>query len=273
MIIRAVVVPNDLAQTIPGTIVELRALGIDVRTFGRSQGARDVLAALNLDSEGLVYITDTASEKALESRLGVHVLVHSGDEASTRRALSRLIPEAVWTHLSESTVLSDYWSVTVGRFQLPTGEVIHRNLIRHRRTAIIACLNDRNQVLLTRQYRAPFDEVMWELPGGDMEPGETPEQAAARECEEETGFRPTVVRHILTSRASPGESDAEHFICVGEGVTPGRSNLSKDELIHHYWVDLADAMQLVRSHMIRHPGALLALLYLASERPEFGAPA
>lgn len=53
-------------------------------------------------------------------------------------------------------------------------------------------------VLMTRQYRFLIDGMSWEIPGGKVEPGETPEQAAARECLEETGvrcrnFKPLVV--------------------------------------------------------------------------------
>jgi 8-oxo-dGTP pyrophosphatase MutT (NUDIX family) len=44
-------------------------------------------------------------------------------------------------------------------------------------------------ILMTRQYRFLIDGMSWEIPGGRVDPGETPEQAAARECLEETGVR------------------------------------------------------------------------------------
>jgi 8-oxo-dGTP pyrophosphatase MutT (NUDIX family) len=54
------------------------------------------------------------------------------------------------------------------------------------RAGIIA-LND-GAVLLTRQYRFLIDAYSWEIPGGRVDPGETPHAAAARECLEETGI-------------------------------------------------------------------------------------
>lgn len=44
-------------------------------------------------------------------------------------------------------------------------------------------------VLLTRQYRFLIDDFTWEIPGGRVDKGESPEQAATRECIEETGVR------------------------------------------------------------------------------------
>lgn len=52
----------------------------------------------------------------------------------------------------------------------------------------IIALNDQNEILLTKQCMASTNEHAWRLPMGDIEEGETPEQAAQRELREETGF-------------------------------------------------------------------------------------
>jgi ADP-ribose pyrophosphatase len=55
------------------------------------------------------------------------------------------------------------------------------------RAGIVAL--QRGRVLLTRQYRYLIDGYSWEIPGGKVDKGETPETAAVRECIEETGVR------------------------------------------------------------------------------------
>jgi len=201
-----------------------------------------VLDRLGLPAEAVAYVDDIPEYVAAATALGI-------------RAIMALLDEPRWQPLGETPVLGGYWQVTEGRFRLPGGSEITRRLIHNRHPAMVLCLNDQRQVLLIRQYRAPFNEVMWELPGGDRDEGESIEEAAARECEEETGYRPLAVKHVLTSRASPGESDAEFYICIAQGVTPGRLTLGTDEQIRHYWVDLSTALDLARQGFIRHPGA------------------
>ncbi|HEY9012262.1 MAG TPA: NUDIX domain-containing protein [Devosia sp.] len=53
--------------------------------------------------------------------------------------------------------------------------------------AASVALIDRDKVLLIQRNRKPYFG-MWSLPGGRLEPGETPEQAAQREVMEETGL-------------------------------------------------------------------------------------
>jgi 8-oxo-dGTP pyrophosphatase MutT (NUDIX family) len=169
-----------------------------------------------------------------------------------------------WEPLGERVLLDGYFKVVDARFRLPDGTEISRWLLRQRRPALVLCCNERGDVLLTRQYRAPFDEVEWEIPGGDVEPGEDVVAAAAREFEEETGYKPEQVEHVLTSRASPGESDAEWYICIARGTVPGQIQLAPDEQITHAWVPLEQALAMAQQKVIRHAGALIALLYASA---------
>ena len=64
--------------------------------------------------------------------------------------------------------------------------------------AASVALIDRDKVLLIQRARKPYFG-MWSLPGGRLEPGETPEQAAERELKEEAGYgarKLTVLRSI-----------------------------------------------------------------------------
>lgn len=53
------------------------------------------------------------------------------------------------------------------------------------RAGVVVVRND--GILLTKQYRFLIDAMSWEIPGGKIDPGESPADAAVRECREETG--------------------------------------------------------------------------------------
>jgi ADP-ribose pyrophosphatase len=86
------------------------------------------------------------------------------------------------------------------------GDRIHdREVVRHPGAVAIVPLLD-GKVLLVRQYRAPIDKEIWELPAGTIEPGEEPLECAKRELEEETGYRAREWRKWRSSTPPPGSA-------------------------------------------------------------------
>ena len=63
-----------------------------------------------------------------------------------------------------------------------------------------AVIRDGDRVLLARRPEGKAQAGLWEFPGGKIEPGETPEEALARECREELALeieRPSVLRSVV----------------------------------------------------------------------------
>lgn len=85
---------------------------------------------------------------------------------------------------------------------------------------ILAVLN-REEVLLVEQYRAAIDDNTLELPAGLIEKTETPEQAAIRECREETGYEPKNMKLLYQGKLDPGRLNNTQYIYYS------------DELIHN----------------------------------------
>src|SRR5262245_34492070 len=79
---------------------------------------------------------------------------------------------------------SRVFSIEEERRRYPDGSEHDVTIIRHRPSVILIPFDDDGHVVLVRQYRAPLDRLTWEVPAGNVEPGETPEAAAAREAEE-----------------------------------------------------------------------------------------
>lgn len=75
--------------------------------------------------------------------------------------------------------------------------------------AAVIALTPENQVVIARQFRCGPEEIMDELPGGMVDPGETPEQAAMREFAEEVGYTSDEFEY-LGSICPDGWSNTRH---------------------------------------------------------------
>jgi 8-oxo-dGTP pyrophosphatase MutT (NUDIX family) len=67
----------------------------------------------------------------------------------------------------------------------------------------IAAITPQYEILLVRQYRFGSQDYHWELPGGLVDPGELPEQAAKRELQEETGWKADNWQQLGSNPANP----------------------------------------------------------------------
>lgn len=68
----------------------------------------------------------------------------------------------------------------------------------------VAAFTEDNRMILTKQYRHPFRKIIHDISAGGMEGDETPEQAALRELEEETGYTAEELRWIGRFSWAPG---------------------------------------------------------------------
>ena len=101
------------------------------------------------------------------------------------------------------------FSVEVERMRFPNGTEHEVAIVRHPPSVVLIPMKDRDHVILIRQYRPALGRELWELPAGSLDPGETPEAAAARECEEEIGLVPERVERIRGLFPTPGFCDEE----------------------------------------------------------------
>ncbi|MFE0423917.1 NUDIX hydrolase, partial [Streptomyces sp. NPDC058953] len=125
-----------------------------------------------------------------------------------------------WTNLNEQTVYDNRWfRVNLADVRLPDGRHLDHFLIRLRAVAVATAVNEDNEVLMLWRHRFITDSWGWELAAGVVEDGEDIEAAAAREMEEETGWRPGPLRHLLTVEPANGLIDARHHLYWAEDAT------------------------------------------------------
>ena len=99
------------------------------------------------------------------------------------------------------------FSVEVGIRRFPNGSEHQVEIVRHAPSVVLIPIEADGRIVIVRQYRAPLDRDTWELPAGRVDEGESAEEAASRECEEEIGRVPHRLERIRGLYPTPGFCD------------------------------------------------------------------
>jgi 8-oxo-dGTP pyrophosphatase MutT (NUDIX family) len=139
------------------------------------------------------------------------------------------------------------------------------HVVKLSRAAVAAVIDEDDRVLMMWRYRFVPRRFGWELPGGIIESGESGATAAAREVEEETGWRPNgSLRHLLTFQPMVGMVDAPHELYVGDSgaqfIAPPAAD--SEEAARVSWVPLADIRGMLERDELLGAGTLVALLHV-----------
>lgn len=144
---------------------------------------------------------------------------------------------------------SRVFTVETGRRRFPNGTEHDVTVVRHRPSVVILPMLDDGRILLIRQYRPSIDRMMWELPAGSIDPDEPLEQAAVRECAEETRMVPRDVQRLAALYPAPGFCDELLvFFRASSLVAVGRDSVfhpDDDEDIETRAVTVAEARAMV----------------------------
>jgi 8-oxo-dGTP pyrophosphatase MutT (NUDIX family) len=104
--------------------------------------------------------------------------------------------------------------LSIASVELPDGATFEQYVLRIPKAAMMVVLDDQDRVLMMWRYRFIIDRWVWELPGGYVDPDEDPAATAAREVEEETGWRPLNVEPLAALQPIVGSPDAENLLYV-----------------------------------------------------------
>jgi ADP-ribose diphosphatase len=140
------------------------------------------------------------------------------------------------------------FSVERAHVRLPHGRESVQEIVRHSKSAVLIPVPEPGHVILIRQYRYSLNTWLWELPAGSVDEGETPEEAARRECHEEIGKVPATVVRLAAIYPTPGYCDEEmvFFRLSNLEDTHEQAEVDEDEEIEAKVFELREARDMVR---------------------------
>ncbi len=112
-----------------------------------------------------------------------------------------------------------------------------------------------------RQYRYPYDEVIYEFPAGKVDKGEDPIDAAKRELEEETGYLAQQIECIGLMYPSCAYTDEIIYLYVAHDLVKTKQHLDENENVEVLEMSLQEVFQLIQKNQLKDAKSLCALQF------------
>jgi len=163
-------------------------------------------------------------------------------------------------------------SVRTDKVRMPDGQQISRTVVGHIGAVAVLALDDRDQVLMIRQYRHPVGRELWEIPAGlrDVD-GEALVDTARRELLEETGHAAREWHALVDCYASPGIGTERVRIFLARGLEAAETGYQRDgeeKFLQTAWVPLTEAVDAVLAGNLHNGATIQGILAAAVARAQ-----
>jgi len=150
-----------------------------------------------------------------------------------------------WAITETHDAYTGFFDLVVDELRVPNGRSMTYPWVRSRSGASVLALTDDVQAVTIRQYRHPLTAMTLELPAGLMEDGESPEESAARELQEEAGYAASSLSKLGAYNASPGLTNQAIHLYLGTGLTKVDTNPDPFEFLEIELIPVAELRDMV----------------------------
>ena len=163
--------------------------------------------------------------------------------------------------ISQETVFSGrVIEIRVDTLLMPDGKQITREVVQHPGAVAIVPIDTEENVLLVRQYRYAAGQSLLELPAGVIEDGESPDDTAQRELQEEIGYASNNLRALGGVYSSPGFCTEFLYLYIARDLVPSRLPGDEDEDISVETIPMSRVDRLIRLGEIQDAKTVAGLL-------------
>lgn len=155
-------------------------------------------------------------------------------------------------------VIIDFYQDTV---KVPNGNVVKWDFIGHKGAAAVVAVNEDGRLFMVRQYRNALDRETLEIPAGALDSVTEPTNvAAARELEEETGYKAGKLELLITLRTTVAFCNERIDVYVATDLQPSKQNLDEDEFINVELHDVDELVQMIYDCKIEDSKTVAAIM-------------
>ncbi len=175
--------------------------------------------------------------------------------------------------MAETLLQTSKFSVERRVVPLPDGGVCEREVVVHPGAAVVLPILEDGSIVMIRNTRFSVGRTLLELPAGTLEPGEPPISCAARELEEETGYRAEQIEPLCEFYTSPGICNERMYAFTARGLTRVGQRLEKTEKIHVHIVPEDNIRQMLVERSIEDGKTIAVVGIYLLARSNQAAPA
>ena len=145
---------------------------------------------------------------------------------------------------------------------LPDGKTTFREYIKHCKASCVLAKLPNGKFLIEKQFRYPYNEVLYEFPAGKCNKDEDPKLTAARELEEETGYKAHTIKHLGKMYPSCAYTDEVIYLYYAENLEKTSQNLDENENVEVFEVTFDEILDLIRTGKLVDAKSLCLITYL-----------